>query len=473
MVTITIMPILLGLFVLNFTNTISLSFDQFSPKSYFSGPSSLMPISNSPFTIMIPGITIPVSGTLYWAFAMLISAIWHEFGHGIAAANYNVTLLHSGLFIYLILPGAYVSLRASELKMKKPLHRLAIIAAGPWHNITLALVSKSILENLPYLLSWGYQYLKFLAVGSVIVQEVTYGSELSAVLQRGSVIRSINDVPLTGGIAHYHNILDQVIHDPRLLPLRCVDVSQHASSCCSTIDIKQNAPKYCIWDAESLQNYRLVEHTGYTNIIPNKCGDMNANFSNGIICRTSEDCNGQSCMGPFVPSYERVLHLIISPSTSPTKNHSITYIGEVNTFQSMVTVGELLPKYPYLPISFPYVTEIAFSTFQPDPNLDPALVNTLGLAEEEVTYGRKEKYGYKGISHNGKRYVLRGGSSKSDKTLYATPLHFAVVCGNLTMIKRLLAAGADPSIKCGAGVDAFELAAVNCNKNIADILEEF
>lgn len=64
-------------------------------------------------------------------------------------------------------------------------------------------------------------------------------------------------------------------------------------------------------------------------------------------------------MGPFIPSFERVLHLIISPSTNPTRNHSITFIGEVNSFQSIVTVGELLPKYPFLPISFPYITEIA------------------------------------------------------------------------------------------------------------------
>lgn len=53
LITIFMMPILLGMFVLTFTNTTSISFDQFSPKSYFAGPSSLMPISNSPFTIMV------------------------------------------------------------------------------------------------------------------------------------------------------------------------------------------------------------------------------------------------------------------------------------------------------------------------------------------------------------------------------------------------------------------------------------
>ncbi|KAJ3257276.1 hypothetical protein HK103_004830 [Boothiomyces macroporosus] len=119
---------------------------------------------------------------------------------------------------------------------------------------------------------------------------------------------------------------------------------------------------------------------------------------------------------------------------------------------------------------FELCTSIVTSTFNPNPDIAVELVNSLGLAEEEVTYGRKEKYGYKGIAHNGKRYMLRGGSSKADKSLYASPLHFAVVCENITMVKRLLAAGADPRIKCGAGVDCIELASANGSKHIAYLL---
>ncbi|KAJ3160259.1 hypothetical protein HDU88_008332 [Geranomyces variabilis] len=116
-------------------------------------------------------------------------------------------------------------------------------------------------------------------------------------------------------------------------------------------------------------------------------------------------------------------------------------------------------------------TSVVQSSFTPDehPNL-AVTINTRGMAQEEVTYGNRRKYGYKGIFWTGRKYMLKGGASLSNTALHATPLHFAVVCSNAVMVRRLLENGAIPGIKSGAGVSAVEMAEANGLEEIAALL---
>ena len=63
----------------------------FLPKS-----SDVTPIAITP---VIPGITVSFASLPYFLVAIMIGAIVHEFGHGIAAINEKVPLKSTGIFV--------------------------------------------------------------------------------------------------------------------------------------------------------------------------------------------------------------------------------------------------------------------------------------------------------------------------------------------------------------------------------------
>ena len=129
------------------------------------------------FKLQIPGINVPFSQGIYILCALLISAIVHEIGHGIAAANEGLEASESGIFLFLFMPGAYVNISnfyqpvssssSSSLSDQQPQsgdidnpiqflwppsRQLRIYCAGAWHNIVLCLVTLLIIFLLPYIL---------------------------------------------------------------------------------------------------------------------------------------------------------------------------------------------------------------------------------------------------------------------------------------------------------------------------------
>eukprot|EP01027_Heterolobosea_sp_BB2_P016320 GEZU01023239.1.p1 GENE.GEZU01023239.1~~GEZU01023239.1.p1 ORF type:complete len:208 (-),score=17.23 GEZU01023239.1:124-747(-) len=59
---------------------------------------------------LIPGINVPFSQCIYIFLALVVSAVVHEIGHGIAAASEGLTTSECGIFCFLFLPGAYVKI---------------------------------------------------------------------------------------------------------------------------------------------------------------------------------------------------------------------------------------------------------------------------------------------------------------------------------------------------------------------------
>ncbi|KAG9300441.1 hypothetical protein G9A89_010066 [Geosiphon pyriformis] len=103
-----------------------------------------------------------------------------------------------------------------------------------------------------------------------------------------------------------------------------------------------------------------------------------------------------------------------------------------------------------------------------------SLINTLGLAKDDSSYGRKDKYGYKGVVLTPqKKYALYGAASQNDATKKATPLVFAVIGGHLDVIKFLIENGADVNKKNnGCGASALEIVERNRLKSVLKVFEE-
>jgi len=59
---------------------------------------------------LVPGVNVPASHFSYLLPVMLVSGVWHEMGHAIAAEVYNQHVQGFGILFAFILPAAYCEL---------------------------------------------------------------------------------------------------------------------------------------------------------------------------------------------------------------------------------------------------------------------------------------------------------------------------------------------------------------------------
>lgn len=144
-------------------------------------------------TPVVPGINLPNSQIVHYLFTLLLSGIFHEFGHAIAAAREGVSLYGSGLFLALIYPAAFVDLNTESLKICDAFQRLRIFCAGIWHNCILMITAFSLWHALPFLLF----FLGYTKTNSAVVLSVQPGSALFNQLHPGSLITMIGDCEVT------------------------------------------------------------------------------------------------------------------------------------------------------------------------------------------------------------------------------------------------------------------------------------
>lgn len=98
---------------------------------------------------LIPGINVPAEHTLVFVIVILVNSMFHEAGHGIAAALHDVYIENCGIFVQFIMPGAFVTLHSPQLNAIKAFQQLRIFCAGVWHNLILALGAMAFLYLLP------------------------------------------------------------------------------------------------------------------------------------------------------------------------------------------------------------------------------------------------------------------------------------------------------------------------------------
>jgi S2P endopeptidase len=96
--------------------------------------------------VQIPGVNVPTTQLWYFFIALLVSGVFHEIGHAIAAVSEGRTVRGFGVFIFLIYPGALVDI-SNDLHVISPLRQLRIFCAGAWHNFVLVIVAYLVLTT--------------------------------------------------------------------------------------------------------------------------------------------------------------------------------------------------------------------------------------------------------------------------------------------------------------------------------------
>ncbi|EGG21652.1 membrane-bound transcription factor peptidase [Cavenderia fasciculata] len=126
--------------------------------------------------------------------SFVVSAIFHEFGHAMSCLQLKNRINNIGLYIFFVIPGAYVDVNLDDLYRTPFWNQLKIYTAGVWHNLVLALfVSFIVLPSLPLLVSPIYRY----SDTELYVTNVALTSPLSNKIFPGDHIISINDCPVT------------------------------------------------------------------------------------------------------------------------------------------------------------------------------------------------------------------------------------------------------------------------------------
>ncbi|XP_034829152.1 membrane-bound transcription factor site-2 protease [Maniola hyperantus] len=142
---------------------------------------------------MLPGVNIPASDFWVYFMAIAFSSIFHELGHAAAAAQEDVQLLAVGVYVFAIIPIAFVELNTEHLNSLSITKRLKIYCAGVWHNVALAFLAMLLFFSAPILFSIAYKT----DIG-VRITGFTHDSPLKNArgLENGDVILSINDCPI-------------------------------------------------------------------------------------------------------------------------------------------------------------------------------------------------------------------------------------------------------------------------------------
>ncbi|XP_013193656.1 membrane-bound transcription factor site-2 protease [Amyelois transitella] len=106
---------------------------------------------------LLPGVNIPASDFWVYFLAIGLSSVFHELGHAMAAAQEDVQLLAVGVYVFTIIPVAFVQLNTEHLNNLDITKRLRIYCAGVWHNIIIALIALLLFFSAPILFSIAYE----------------------------------------------------------------------------------------------------------------------------------------------------------------------------------------------------------------------------------------------------------------------------------------------------------------------------
>ena len=103
---------------------------------------------------MVPGVTLPGADLLLFVITLLVTSVFHELGHALAAVREGVPVwpitthppIHPfmlqveafGGFALVVYVGAFVELHTGRLSATSAVARLRIFCAGVWHNVALA-----------------------------------------------------------------------------------------------------------------------------------------------------------------------------------------------------------------------------------------------------------------------------------------------------------------------------------------------
>lgn len=140
-------------------------------------------------TPVLPGITISLRETPYLLISVAITLLLHEISHAIFAWSEGIPIKNAGLFLAVLIPGAFVEIDDEKFSDARDLSKLRVLSSGPIANLATAIVCIILLSNFLLVLSPLY---KTDPSGILIVDITGGGPAEKSGLTIGDVIYEVN-----------------------------------------------------------------------------------------------------------------------------------------------------------------------------------------------------------------------------------------------------------------------------------------
>lgn len=284
------------------------------------------------FQPVLPGITFPWSEASFYGISLFICTTFHEFGHALAAECQDIKILGYGLFIFIIVPAAFVDLSTSELQSLSHFEQLKIYCAGVWHNLVLAGFALMLLFSFPYLLTLLYHVDEGTMILSVKNSTIVHGPNG---LKSGDVITKIGQCE-TNNMTDFYACIRQ---ESQILSSYCVNPNNlnSCSDCCED-QINNGSHLNFETNSKTLHCLRVRE-------VINK--DLR-------YCKNDTDCFGidqeQLCVTPLVSFPSETLFVM----SRKNNRKEFLFIGTpTDIYYGIESLTDYIPKYDYVPGSLP------------------------------------------------------------------------------------------------------------------------
>ncbi|KAI6651595.1 Membrane-bound transcription factor site-2 protease-like [Oopsacas minuta] len=275
-------------------------------------------------TPIVPGVNLPYHQLILYLVAILISAIFHEAGHGLAAVNENVKVNGVGVFCFIIYPAAFVDLCSEDLSTLTPRKRLRIYCAGICHNFILAVIAVIFLILAPYILSLFYSVSSGIYVMSVDTNSVLHNKVFPS-----DIIMQLNGCQTLSN-SDYISCLREIITISQ--PGYCVDqsyideheeIGEHSEDCCK----------------DNIDSDLCFRIDGY--VPPYRC--MHARIvSQKQQCNSNTDCESTSkCSVPVLPEEDRLIRISLL-GIAPSQD--TLYLGTGYDLFYILSTSNYIPK---------------------------------------------------------------------------------------------------------------------------------
>ncbi|KAG9285041.1 hypothetical protein G9A89_009851 [Geosiphon pyriformis] len=347
----------------------------------FSGPNLSSTHLHHFTTLLIPGLTIPLSHTLYFLFALLVCGIFHEAGHAIAASNESVLIKNTGVFLYILYPGAFVNLDMERLVSLPCVRQLRILCAGVWHNAVLYIIGVLLMSMGVVQVVLGSTFWKSVDGWGVNVISIEKDSPLFLHLHRSSLITRLDDYPLSeSSLNQWNKFLidpDKIVVDGSDWKGFCSSADYAASSmeCCDVSD------KYPFGKSHN-ESLSCFKHLGENIDEQYTCLPSVSTVRNDAHrCSSDTDCvdlpgintTRHNCVIPYTPIPSTKLLRIYyqePPWVSEVKQQQdddtfeekmVLLFGKLDEMLEMIQVSDLQPRWSFIPGSIPVICELLLS----------------------------------------------------------------------------------------------------------------
>ena len=296
-------------------------------------------------TPVMPGLNLPTSDVPYYLTTLIVSALFHEAGHALAAACEMVRINGWGMFLLLVYPGAYVELHPDHLALISATRQLRIYCAGVWHNLVLALCGLALFFLLPTLL------LPFYSQGNgAVVLYLPKDSIFADKLSPSTIISDVNMCPVFS-TDDWYNCVQKQAHTPLTgycMPTVILE-QYHLYSYAETTTLQEGGRGCCPDESQSDLCFHMSSNVPIMNTSTAYLCLAARAVVTRQLCSHPRDCKGAAaCVFPSIPSSSRLIR-IRHNSHSP----DILYLGEARGLYSTVVVGDYNPRSSYVPLLLP------------------------------------------------------------------------------------------------------------------------